>query len=370
MPAIINSSTTGDLNPGTHQAGSPVATAIAIVRRTFLSTTLGDAFSAQTSYSWDQVSGEGRLVLPTQSGAIDDSVSITLGAGLNLQRLAGTLISFDTTLAPHSVTALCKTQLYALEEFENATETISSADGSGRPGLAFSDLVGTSSGATLKQIVVAVLGVVGITAYSLDNLADPAHVYGLIADEEFTWGTYETAAAYLHRVLEASAGYRLFDSTDGNTYLAQTSAIPDVDPKFTFELGKDIFPESQSSSSKIGQRAAVLVQGYDDSFGPATNNPSGNPIASAFRINNTLIEDDAFATEIGDFWLPQVSRRQEIVRLQTPRDDLFGPGQTHYIDAAGGLSVNDTMWLKSVTSEITSSGEFTQHLVYVAGAAA
>jgi hypothetical protein len=68
--------------------------------------------------------------------------------------------------------------------------------------------------------------------------------------------------------------------------------------------------------------------------------------------------------------LPQVNRRQEIVRLTTPRDDPFGPAQTHYINAAGGLSVNDTMWLKSFTAEVTSSGEFTQRPIYVAGAAA
>jgi hypothetical protein len=57
------------------------------------------------------------------------------------------------------------------------------------------------------------------------------------------------------------------------------------------------------------------------------------------------------------------------VHLSTPRTELFGPAQTHYLDAAD-LSLSQQLWVRSVTTEIASSGEFTQHLTYAAGAAA
>jgi len=362
MPAIINAGTGGDLAPGLDGSGGPVATAIGVVRNISLTCSLGDVLSAQVSYGWDQVSGEARIILPFQSGSIGDSVSVTMGAGNSVQRFAGKLVSFETTLAPRSVTALCKGPLYVLEEYENPTETINAGDGSGRPGLAFEDLVGASS-ATLKQTVSAVLARVGVT-YSSGNLQDPAHVYGLLAPEEFTWGTHETAAAYLHRLLEASAGYRLFDSADGNVYLQQISAIPSGTVDFTLTLGEDIFADSQSVSSKIGQRTGVVVEGYDDGSGPAVGTAGDTSLP--FRVFSNLIETDAFAAELAAFWLPQVNRLQEVVRLHTPVDGLFGPGQTHHIDL--GNALNDTLWLKSVMTEITPNGEFSQHSVYVASA--
>src|SRR5206468_998897 len=109
MPAIINSGTNGDLNTGNDGSG-PVATAVGIVRTTVLQTSLGDALSAQVSYGWDQVSGEARILLPTQTGSIDEGVTITMGCdgGTVAQRFSGTIVGFDTTLAPHAVTALCK----------------------------------------------------------------------------------------------------------------------------------------------------------------------------------------------------------------------------------------------------------------------
>ena len=55
------------------------------------------------------------------------------------------------------------------------------------------------------------------------------------------------------------------------------------------------------------------------------------------------------------------------MKLVTPLDSLYGPAQTHFIYAPGGLSVNDRMWLKSVTTEVDNNGAFTQRPVYVAG---
>jgi len=360
MPAIINSGTNGDLNPGLDGNG-PVATAVGIVRKTVLTTSLGTALSAQVSYGWDQVSGEARILLPTEAGAIGDSVSVTFGCtpGTVAQRFAGTLVGFDTTLAPHAVIALCKGPLYALEEYENPVETINAGDGSGRPGLAFEDLVGASS-ATLKQIVTAVLGTVGVT-YSASNLADPGHVYGTLAPEEFTWGTHETAAAYLHRLLEASAGYRLFDSADGNVYLKQISVTDGIGAEVTFTVGIDIFGDTQKTSTRIGRRSAVLVEGYDDGTGPATSGLIGS--GSIYHVTSPLIETDAFATDLANFWLTQLDRNQEIVRLHTPSDALIGPAQLHFISGVAA----DTMWVKSVTTEVGTNGEVTQHPIYVAG---
>lgn len=369
MVAVINAGAAGELNPGFDGSQSPVATAIAVVRRAAVEFSGGsDVLSAQTTYGFDQFSGEARIVLVTPTGAIDDSATLSIGGE---QCFGGTIVSIDTTLSPHSVSITAKGPLYALETFKNDVETTDTDQR--RPGLSFADLVGSPTG-TLKQLVTAVLDYVGV-GYSSGNLADPSHVYGTGAGangldgatDEMTWGTHETAAAYIHRFLEASAGYRLFDSADGNVFMRQISAIPDGSPDFTLTLGQDIFGDAQHSTTSVGRQSAVIVHGYDDGSGPATSGVVGSG-QSAFQVNSPLIETDAFASELATFWLSQVNRLQELVRLSTPRLELFGPAQTHYIDAAGGLSVSDTMWVKSVTREIAASGEFTQHVIYVSGA--
>lgn len=373
MPNVFDSGTGGELNPGFDGTGGPAATAIAVVDQPTISFSGGsDVLSVQTIYGWDQVVGEGRIVLVTPTGSIDEAVTLTFGTANFVQRFKGTIVQIDTTLAPHSVTLLCKGPLYKLETTKNDLETTDVQQA--RPGLSFADLVGSPTG-TLKQLITAVLNYIGVS-FSGNDLQDPSHVYGTGAGanglngatDEMTWGTHETAAAYVHRFLEASAGYRLFDSPDGNVYLRQISAVPAGSPDFTMTLGLDIFGNSSHATSAIGRQGAVIVHGYDDGSGPATSGVVGSGV-SAFQVNSPLIETDAFATEIANFWLPQVSRLQELVKLSTARDELFGPAQTHYIDAAGGLSVNDTMWVKSVTAEIASTGELTQHLVYVSGAA-
>jgi|SRR5579859_712886 len=367
MAAIVNGGVSGDLNPGFAGAQAPVATAIALVRTTSLVTGLGDALSAQVSYGWDQVAGSARVVLPLPSGANGDPLVVSMGAGNNVQRFSGIRREDDTTLAPHSVTAVGKGPLYALEEYENSVNT--SDDGkAGFPCFALTgaSLVGAGSG-TLQQIVVAVLNLVGVS-FSLANLANPPHVYGLVGPEQFTWGTGVTAAAFLHTVLEASAGYRLFDSSDGNVYLEQMTAIPTASADFTFTLGQDIFGDSSALNSSIGQKQAVLVLGYDpDGSGPSTSGVVGSG-SSVFRVNSQLIETNAFAAELAAYWLPVMSRRQQTVRLSTPRDDLLGPGQTIFVEATTGLSVSQKLWLKSVVTEIAANGAFTQHLVCIAGA--
>lgn len=367
MPAVISAGEGGELNPGFDGSQAPVATSIGVVRQPTINFTgATDILSVQTTYGWDQVVGEARVVCVTPSGSIDEAVTLTFGASNFVQRFRGTIAQIDTTLAPHSVTLLCKGPLYKLETFKNDIETTDT--GQPRPGVSFADLLGSESG-TLKQIVSAVLTYVGVS-FSGGNLADPSHIYGTDATDETTWGTHETAAAYVHRFFEASAGYRLFDSADGNVYLRQISSLEGIGAEFTMRLGVDIFGNSSHTTSSIGRQGAVIVHGYDDGSGagPATSGVVGSG-SSAFQINSPLIETDAFAAEIANYWLPQVDRLQEIVRLSTPRDELFGPAQIHHIEAADGLSVNDSMWVKSVTTEIASSGEFTQHVTYVGGVA-
>lgn len=370
MANVINSGSGGELNPGFGGSG-PVATAVGIVRQLSLDFSAGsDVFSAQVTYGFDQVVGEARVVCATPTGSVDDSVTITMGITPNghvVQRFAGTIVQIDTTLAPHSVTLMCKGPLYRLETYKNDVETTDTDQT--RPGLSFADLVGSATG-TLKQLVQAVLDYVGVS-YDDGNFQDPAHVYGTGAGangldgatDEMTWGTHETAASYIHRFLEASAGYRLFDSADGNVYLQQITATPSGGPDIpAFTAGEDIFGDTTHTTSSIGRQTAVIVHGYDDGSGPATSGVVGSG-QSAFQINSPLIETDAFASEIANFWLPQVNRLQELVRLSTPRDDLIGPAQTHEIDGVA----SDRMWVKSVTTEITASGEFTQNMVYVSG---
>lgn len=364
MPTIVNGGTSGSLNPG-FSGGGPVATATAFVRNTTLTSSLGDALSAQTTFGWDQVSGEARIVSPAPNGSLGGGVTLTMGAGNPQIRFQGTLLEYDTTLAPHAVTAVCKGPLYLCDEYENG-------EGSGlpggfiRPGLSLFDLLGVPTG-TLQEIIAAVLTRVGVS-FSLSNFDNPAHVYGLVNGDDFTWGTYESASSYIHRLCEASEGFRLFDSSDGNVYLKQITAMPGTGfsaGSLTFTLGVDIFGDSSSVVSQVGKRSAVLVEGYDDGhgLGPITTGPvTGNSI---FRVSSPLIEDIVHATAIANFWTPIVTRDQKVVRLTTPRDDLIGPAMTVNIDAGAGLGISETMWVKSVTTEINEQGAFSQRLVCV-----
>lgn len=366
MPAVINSGTAGELNPGFGGAGIAV-TATAVTRTTQLVVTVGgvavDALSAQTSYGWDQVAGEARVIIPAYTTeAIGDAVVITMNGEV---RFRGTLRQFDTSMAPHAVTLLCKGPLYALEEWVNGTETIEADEG--RPGLAFEDLVGAQT-ATLKTIVQAVFDRVGVTKadgtpYSAADLDNPSHVYGTDAPEEFTWQTHESAAAYLNRIFEASAGHRVFDSADGNVYLRQVNATADATPDFTLQLGVDILPDSRASYTSIGRKSAVLVEGYDDGDGPATSGIIGTG-TNVFRVSSTLIETDAFATEIANFWLPQVSRAQKTYELVTGHQGLFGPAQTHELLAKDGSHI-DYLWVQASTAEVMPNAQFTQSSKYV-----
>ncbi len=366
--SVVNGGVSGQLNPGFGGARAPIATATSVVRKTNLSCSLGDALSAQVSYGFDQVTGSARVVMPTSGASLNSGFTVSMGAGNNANRFNGTLRQIDTMLAPHAVTAVGKGPLVLLEEFKNNTE--SSQAGQTKPGLDFADLLQGQQSGTLQQVVTAVLNMVGIS-YSLGNFANPSNVYGLDMNgnptwnDALIWGTHETAAAYLHRFFEASAGYRLFDSSDGSIYLKQITATPAGTPDATFTLGVDIFGNSLASSSSLGQQSAVLVEGWDDGSGPATSGVVGSSSQSAYRVFSPLIETDTQATAIANFWLSQVSRPQQIVRLSTPRDDLLGPGSTVFINAPG-LGTVMQMWVKSITSELALNGQFTQHLVCVA----
>lgn len=362
LAVVINSGGGGDLNNG-FSGGGPVATATSVVRQTSLSTSLGDAFSADVTYGWDTVSGSAKIVTPSASGSQGDAVTVSMDAGSDVgQCFSGTLREDDSALSPRRVTNACKSPLYALEEYEQSAITL---DDSGKKGLDFYTLTGSSNGtATLQQIVAAVLRIVGVS-YSTANFDNPDPLYGTVAPENFTWRTRETAAAYLHRIFEASAGYRLFDSSDGNCYLKQITAVPAGSPDATFTLGQDIARGSTALDSSLGQRGAVLVTGYDDGSGPSTASVGSG---LTFGVNSDLIETDALAAIIANYWLPVVSRRQQIVRLTTPRDDLIGPGSTVFVDAWSGLGVSQAMWVKSVTRQISSNGKFRQLLTCVTGA--
>jgi hypothetical protein len=334
----------------------------------------------RTSDGWDQSVGTAEVVLvaPPPNWHYGDPVEIQSTTTYlygqqstnpeqtgSVTRFRGLLRHWDYSHWPRSVTLHAESELCRAADYKQADATTPLL--SGRPGLELRDLLGTAAGGTLRQIAEAVLARCGVTQ-TLGG-QDPPHVYGAdpLAYEEFTWRFGESGLAYMHRVCEASALYRVFSSGDGNLYLYQILGRPNT----TLDL-----PGAKATRSTDKSYNAVTVQGFDAGtpLGPlsqtvALANFDWSPdVALVYRVSSPMIEDDAFALELANAWIYEVDR--ELVEAEVPTwiENVMGPGQTHGVLDLDRLGTGEPLWVrKHGFSWKAQTGELTQTCAYVGG---
>jgi hypothetical protein len=382
VATLDQSAELGELDLGFAALGGTPASSVAVRRPTLTVTangnTLDNVFGAHLTFGWDQLASTASITLAARP-EIDDvpyncTVTVTCGVDQVVKRFEGRLREWDYSFYPRAVVLHAAGTLSLLEEFEQKLDTV--GDDEGAPGLELEPLLGIplgSGGGTLKEIISAVLDDVGVT-YTAGLLADPTHEYGLEAPEEFTWRQGETAAGYVNRLCEASEGYRLFNSADGDVYLAQIKGRPRGSTDLAFTAGVDIFESSRANRSITQTRNSVRVNGldYGDGDGPVTYLlESSNDIQTVagshlFTVSSSLIETEDWAETMANFWSGEMNREIVQVTLHTFRDDVIGPAQTHLVDALDRLGTGEPLWVKRVEIDV-SGGEFSQTMTYLGG---
>ncbi len=332
-----------------------------------------EVLSIHVEYGWDKATSEAQIVLRSKlaTGTYHSDVQIAVNGIL---RFTGILTNFDYANWPRSVGIQAKSRLVLAEDYLNQDGDTEPDEG--QPGLALDVLLGVDTGGTLQQIVIAVLDICGVDTSNAGNWADPPHVYGLVAPEEFTWRMGESGLAFLHRLFEASAGYRLFSSGDGELWLAQIVGRPSNVWDIWLQQGVDILDGGKVSRGIDKSANGVRVRGYDDGEDPVdvlvidANLPWSPDVAIVHQVSSPMIEDAAFAAElITTYWLPEVEREVSTATVSTWRDDPFGPTQTFLIDALDRLGMGEPGWVLSNTLEVDEHGQLTQSVNLVAGGA-
>jgi hypothetical protein len=244
-------------------------------------------------------------------------------------------------------------------------------------GLTLTDLTGGP--ATDEDIAKAVLTIAGVT-YSPSDIGGTGIVRGALAPSAYAWKQGETALDYLTRLAKASLGYRMIESIGGAVKRVQVFGRPQSTPQFYLNEGVDIFAGAHTQRDAFGKYTAASVTGFDYADGNGAvkfSNPDPTPDGvDPFTYSSEMIERALEADSGGgisaenvltNFVFPEVNRISiHVSGVKTPRDDLFGPGQTHQINSPLLNLTNEKLWLFSVTRECDNQW-FTQSLDYLGG---
>jgi len=295
-----------------------------------------------------------------------DGVSITLGGGNNnITRMpSGTILQGDWLNSGPTFELICRGPLFAAQKYRNNYPL----------GLTLTDL--TSGPATDQAIAQAVLTIAGVP-FSSSNIGGTGIVRGTSAAIAYTWRKGESALEYLNRLSKASLGYKMIETTNGAVFRTQVLGTPSGSPDFTLTEGVDIFEGAHTQIETFDTYSAWSVTGFDygDGLGAVSySNPGVLPAGVVpYAFSSEMIESATDADLRGGISAQTVcayvqgeSNRPitKVTGLQTPRDDLFGPGQIHQINSALlGLS-GVKLWVLAVTAE-TDDKWFRQTLEYV-----
>lgn len=338
----------------------------------------GNAIDNVISFRWslgyDQPVGEATIVCTTMpdNGTYYDDVSIIVDG---TTRWSGLLYQIDRTLYPRSVSLICKGRLQLVADFKLQSDFTRE-----EKGLQLVDLMGGTT-ATDQNVVSAVLAYVGVSTNG-GSIGGTGTVLGTIAPEAFVWSATDTALSYIQKIDAISLGYRTFESAAGSIFRTQITSVPSGSTDFSFTEGEDI---AEGSGSRTVQDAynAVRVGGYSvgDYVDPrvfyvvSSNDfqSAGNP--RVYSWNNEMIERRANASPgsgisceaVANYWLGELNREIIKVTMRTPRADVFGPGQIHFVDASDRLSVGQQFWVQRCDGELRSDGSFSQSLTYIGG---
>jgi hypothetical protein len=300
-----------------------------------------------------------------------DVVAVTMGSGTH-NVLSGTGVVYGAQAANKGGVfeleargPLFKAQRYT----NNQTNGITLAELSGGP-------------ATDEDIAMAVLDVAGVT-YDPSDIGGTGIVRGELAPDAYTWREGETALGYLTRLSRASLGYRMIESIGGDVLRVQVYGRPQTTAQYFLNQGVDIFQGGTSQRDSFGKYAAITVTGFD--YGDANGavkfsipdpTPAGvEPFIYPSEMIERALDADPSSgisaeTVATDFVEPEVNRISiRVSGIKTPRDDLFGPGQTHQIDSSLLDLFNEKLWLYGVVRECDDRW-FMQTLNYIGGSTA
>lgn len=306
-------------------------------------------------------------IYPAISWTQGMSLTISLGAGVhNVLRFTGTVYEGDYLNSGASFALVARGPLYKAQKYRNNVPN----------GLTLDDL--TSGPATDEDIAKAVLTVAGVS-YTGSDIGGTGITRGTLAPSTYTWRNGETALAYLQRLTQASLGYRMIETIGGAVKRVQVFGRPQGTSVYTLTEGVDIFDGGHTQRQTFDSYSAVTISGFDygDGAGAVTfSDPSPTPAGvDPFQFSSTMIEraleadagDGVSAEAVAANVRAEVNR--ELIRVnsvQTPRDDLFGPGQTHTVNSPLLGLTNEPLWLSGVTCEVNGQW-FTQTLDYAGG---
>lgn len=295
-----------------------------------------------------------------------DDLTISMGNGTNnVLRFTGALFQADHLNSGPTVELVARGPLYAVQKYRNPYPN----------GLTLLDLTGGP--ATDEAIARAVLDVVGVT-YTSGNIDGTGITRGELAAVAYVWKHGETALDYLQRLSKASLGYRMIETIGGDIYRVQIYNRPGSTPDFTFTEGVDIFEGAHTQRTTFGRYLAWSVTGFDygDGLGPVSySNPADPGSLEVYTFSSEMIEKSLQADPGSGVSAEEVEAYieaesdHEIVKLgslSTPRDDLFGPGQTHLINSALVGVTGEDLRLMGVTVEVEGDW-FTQTMEYLGG---
>lgn len=306
-------------------------------------------------------------IYPAPSWTQGLSLSISMGGGThNIARFTGTIYEGDYLNSGASFELVARGPLFKAQKYRNNNAN----------GLTLDDLTGGP--ATDEVIARAVLTVAGVS-FTSGNIGGTGITRGTLAPSAYTWRQGETALAYLQRLTQASLGYRMIETIGGDVFRVQVFGRPQGTSSFTLTEGVDIFDGGHTQRQTFDTYTAVTVIGFDYGDGngaitfsdPDPTPPGVDPFPfSSNMIERTLDADagtgvscEAVAANV----LAEVNR--ELIRVNsvsTPRDDLFGPGQTHTVNSPLLGLTNEPLWLSGVTVEVNGQW-FTQTLDYAGG---
>jgi hypothetical protein len=295
------------------------------------------------------------------------SLTLALGGGQhNVLRGSGSVFEGDNLNVGPDFELVARGPLIKAQRYRNNNTS----------GLTLVDLTGGP--ATDEAITRAVLTGAGVP-YVSGNIGGTGIVRGTLAPAAYTWRFGETALEYLARLSQASLGYQVIESIGGDVLRVQASSRPNTTSTVTLTEGVDIFDGGHTQKQTFGKYDAVTVTGFDygEGAGPVEFSnpdpiPAGvDPYVYASPMIERALEADpgsgVSAEAVNAFVFAQVTVEQiRVSNISTPRDDVFGPGQTHTITSPRlGLS-NALLRLIAVTCEV-NSGWFTQTLEYIGG---
>jgi hypothetical protein len=300
-----------------------------------------------------------------------DVLAVTMGSGTNnVLSGTGTIYGAATTNKGGAFELEARGPLFKAQRYTNNQTN----------GLTLADLVGGP--ATDEDIAKAVLTAAGVT-YNPVDIGGTGIVRGELAPDAYTWREGESALGYLTRLSRASLGYRVIESIGGAVKRVQVYGRPQTTAQYFLTEGADIFSGATANRNTFGKFAAITVTGFDYSDGNGALKFSiPDPIPAGvepFRYQSEMIErtlDADPGTGISaenvaeNFVEPEVNRISiQVSGVKTPRDDLFGPGQTHQIDSELLDLFDEKLWLYGVTRECDDRW-FTQTLNYQGGSTA